>query len=367
LDLAGHALFTPHGADFQLAHRADGACVFLREDGRCRIHARDGEAAKPLACRLYPFRFVPLGSQVRVDVRFDCPSTAGNFGRPIPAYRSALLELLAQAVPEQAATLPVPPLYGAVQPTWAQLCRITETFERLLLDETLDLTRRVVACVNLAALLRQPRVITLEGRKLSELLDTVASKVREAAGTDALRRVAPPGMVRTTFRQLIGVYGRLDRVGEQAQLLRRLKLSLRMLAGTGLLPPLRDDLPAVAFAAIEQAGGIPAHGAAQVVERYLHFRFAGMGFFGRAYYQRGYLDGMNALLLTYPLICWFARVFAAGEGLPTPNAACVERALMIVDHQHGITPVLDFPSERFRTHFLCERSTLRSLVIWYGS
>jgi hypothetical protein len=33
----------------RLAHRDDGACVFLGSDGKCRIHAETGLAAKPLA------------------------------------------------------------------------------------------------------------------------------------------------------------------------------------------------------------------------------------------------------------------------------------------------------------------------------
>jgi hypothetical protein len=92
-----------------------------------------------------------------------------------------------------------------------------------------------------------------------------------------------------------------------------------------------------------------------------------LSFFGRTFYNRGYLDGMNALLLTYPLSCWFARVFARGNGLAEIDAACAEKALFVVDHQHGITPVLDMPTERFRAGMLCDRSNLRALAIWYGS
>lgn len=366
LGLAGKALLTPSHEGFQLAHRADGACVFLSEDNRCRIHARYGEAAKPLACRLYPFSFVPLGNEARVDVRFDCPATAANRGRPITAHRPELLELVKQAVPEQASALPVPPLYDDVQLTWTQLCRITATFERVLLDVSLDLTRRIMACVNLVDILRHPRTAQA-GRKLDDFLDGAAAEVQEAAVHETMRRIAPSGPQRMAFRQLLGVYGRMDQVGQKAQVGRRLNVSLRMLAGKGRVPPIREGFPPVAFAAIENARGIPVGGAAQALERYLHVHLVSMGFFGRSFYQRSYLDGMNALLLTYPLVCWLARAFAVSDGLPEPDAACVERALMLVDHQHGITPLLDIPSERFRARFLSERSVLRSLTLWYGS
>ena len=52
--------------DDRLNHRADGACVFLGPDNRCRIHSKFGAEAKPMACRIYPFTLVPAGDQWRV-------------------------------------------------------------------------------------------------------------------------------------------------------------------------------------------------------------------------------------------------------------------------------------------------------------
>src|SRR5262249_1616332 len=56
----------------------DGSCIFLSEQGRCRIHERFGSDAKPLPCRLYPFVLVPVGDEWRVGLRFACPSAAGS-------------------------------------------------------------------------------------------------------------------------------------------------------------------------------------------------------------------------------------------------------------------------------------------------
>ena len=55
----------------RLAHRSDGACVFLNDDGLCRIHDRFGEAAKPLACRVYPYAFHPKAGKLTVSLRFS--------------------------------------------------------------------------------------------------------------------------------------------------------------------------------------------------------------------------------------------------------------------------------------------------------
>jgi lysine-N-methylase len=391
LGLAGKPLFTPHGDDFQLAHHADSSCAFLQEDGRCRIHAVHGEAAKPLACRMFPFQFVPLGNQVRVDVRFNCAATSANLGRPITEHRADLLELLKTAVPaERAADMPVPPLHGSVQLTWEQLSRITKTFERVLLDVSLNITVRLTACVDLVELLREAPPEAFNGKALSEYLDeaayivtenalgdplvadtraptpTASLKGRESGGSQA-GKVAPSNTHLAAFRQVLAIYGCVDKVGVKARLWQRLTLQLRMLAGKGNVPTLQEGFPKVRFAGIENGRGIPSGDTALALERYLHVHLMAMGFFGPSFYNRSYLDGMSSLLFTYPLICWFARAYAASDGLPEINRSCVERALMIVDHQHGIASALDSPSERYRTNFLCERAVLRSLIIWYGS
>lgn len=363
----GQALFTKRGGEYQLAHRDNGHCVFLQDDGLCRIHAKFGEPAKPLACRMYPFKLVTLGQNVRVDVRFDCPSSAGNHGRPVSAHRAALQELAKIAIPDEAAALPVPPLHGKVAMTWGQLARITEFFERVLLDVSLDITRRVAACVNLADILRQSREIPPEGRKLDAYLDEAVSLVQEDAVNDPLTRVQPQPAEMLAFRQIVGVYGRIDQVGEKANVLRRLTTSVRMVSGKGAVPALRDGFPHVAFADLEESGGVPSGEAAASLERYLHTHLSSMGFFGKSFYDRSYLDGLGSLLLVYPIACWFARAFARETGQPVLDAASVQHALQIVDHQHGITPMLDLPTERVRARFLGETNVLRSLVVWYGS
>src|SRR4051812_26797456 len=49
-----------HAGHFRIRKRADGACGFLSDDNRCRIHERLGGQRKPLTCRLFPFRFHPV-------------------------------------------------------------------------------------------------------------------------------------------------------------------------------------------------------------------------------------------------------------------------------------------------------------------
>ena len=93
--------FGRRGKRYRLARAPDGACVFLDENGLCRIHSKHGEAAKPLACRLYPFAIHPSGNALRVSLRFDCPSVAANDGKPVTERRRELRHLAAAVVPER--------------------------------------------------------------------------------------------------------------------------------------------------------------------------------------------------------------------------------------------------------------------------
>ncbi|WP_048148174.1 YkgJ family cysteine cluster protein [Palaeococcus ferrophilus] len=57
----------------------DGACPFLREDGKCAIYPH-----RPLACRLYPFLLVKHGNVLEIYVRnVECPGIGHEEGRPV--------------------------------------------------------------------------------------------------------------------------------------------------------------------------------------------------------------------------------------------------------------------------------------------
>lgn len=52
--------------------RVDGACVFLDEAGRCRVHTTFGAAAKPAICRQYPLVRVRVGGGERWGIDPGC-------------------------------------------------------------------------------------------------------------------------------------------------------------------------------------------------------------------------------------------------------------------------------------------------------
>ena len=65
----------------RIRKRADGACGFLSDDNRCRIHEELGAAKKPLTCRLFPLRLSSrLATNIIVTASFNCPTIAANEG-----------------------------------------------------------------------------------------------------------------------------------------------------------------------------------------------------------------------------------------------------------------------------------------------
>ena len=236
-----------------------------------------------------------------------------------------------------------------------------------ILDYTeLDLTRRVVGCVYFATMLRQLGADALNEASREKILDAFSGAAIAAAISDPLERQAPLAMTRLSFRQLLMLYAREDRWGARSSLTRRWLYFLRMLAGQGLLPPLTAEVPPAPFAVLEEPLGFPPDHVVAPLVRYLRVRLESLGFFGAAFADFDYLDGFNALLLTYPAIFWFARAFAAGRELPFPDAACIEQAIRLINHRHGLAAEFVFPLERYHLRTLGTPIVLRKLVVWYG-
>ncbi len=359
------AIAVKKGNKYRLSHDENGQCIFLNKDGLCKIHTKFGEPEKPLPCRLYPFKLIQMGKQVRIDIRYDCLQVAGNIGKPITTQRQYLNQFIETLTTENKIGIK-PILFGKIEVEWAQLCRISESFERILNYKALSLTDRIIGCVNMTSLLYNPKIATLTGGELTQFLQTISDKIINSALNTTVKRIQPSAIVRLLFRQILVIYLREDRVGNKTELTKRLSTMLKMVNGTGTIPELREDFPIVNFLDIEQSFCRPTPDNEEIFTRYYRMRLSGLGFFGDNFYNRPFLDGLMALWLTYPVINWISRVYAVADDLDAPNKKAMVNALMIMSHQHGATPIFNLFSERIRTKFLCERPILRSLIVWYG-
>lgn len=364
-DYAGRQLFVERAGNLYFAQNGDQGCVFLDPKGGCRIHARFGLAGKPLSCRFYPHLFIPAGDGVRVDVRFDCVSVAGNKGEPLSAQRAYLESVLPEVVPE--IDLEPVPLRPGVEWSQGQLDRVSEAFDTLITADEVDLTRRVIGAVNLAVMLDTAAMAAVDEDQLDVLLAAAIAKLLDALPQDPLQRLRPPRGVRTMFRQTLGLYGRIDRISRRVPTGERLRQALALASGRGLVPKLRPEWPDVPFDRIEGEWGVPDGDAAATLVRFYRVKLAAQSFCGAGFFGEDYLPGVLALWLTYPVTLWMARLYAAGDGRQVVTDADVQLALQVVDHRHGRTPQQALPGERSRTRALCNRDILRALVVWYGS
>lgn len=78
-------------------HEAGSACVFLRDDGLCAVHARQGMEAKPDACQIFPNMVIHVpGKRARLAMRTNCRTMHESFetGQPVEEHREHVLRLL---------------------------------------------------------------------------------------------------------------------------------------------------------------------------------------------------------------------------------------------------------------------------------
>lgn len=367
--LAGTPLFVRVGAwwsrRFALNQRPSGACVFLNEQGRCRIHERFGAEAKPLACRLYPFMLIPAGKEWRVGLRFSCPSAAANRGQPAAEHR---LDFQAREFAQQTGVRPdavaPPPLRPGQQVDWSDLVRFTETLLGLLEDRRLPFERRLRQGLALARICRQAHFEKVSGPRLAELLDLLARSV-DGEVPDASALQPPSWIGRVLFRQTVAFYTRRDH-GPQRGLHRSQRTLLptaawRFVRGRGPVPRVHAALPDITFEQIEQTPSAMTPAVDQTLERYYRVKVASMQFCGATHFGLPFWDGFEGLALTLPVILWLMRA------LPEPSREqAAARAIEIVDHNFGFFSALGGVRQRLAQKILVQRGELERLMGWYS-
>jgi lysine-N-methylase len=370
-DLAGQALFVAHGPwwrrQWRLNQQADGRCVFLNDEGRCRIHAKFGGAAKPLACRLYPFILVPGGDHWRVGLRYSCPAAAASQGRPLREHADELTDYAARLQEQNAADLaqlPPPTLTGRQRVDWPDLLRFVAALGSLLRRHGEPLELRWRKCLALGQLCRQARFDQVKGGRLIEFLNLVGPSLD--AEVPPATWVPPPGWVgRVLFRQLLALYVRKD-IGPERGLAARGRLALlgaayRFARGQGPVPRVHARLPDRTFEQLEQPAGALPPAAEQVLERYYRLKVESVQFCGPTNFRLPFWAGLESLALTLPAILWLRRAFA---DLPPVDA--VTQAVRIVDNNFGFNPLLAGGRQKLALSILARFGEIERLIAWYS-
>jgi lysine-N-methylase len=369
----GEAAFARvRGGQYRLAHRADGACVFLDENNRCRIHAKFGEAAKPLACRVYPFAFFPTGERsVALGLRFDCPSAVANRGAPLKEQGRAA-QAIADLVVPSGGEARNPPWISARggRLDWTDTLRIVRGLRAIVAgsDDGTPLPVRLIHALFVAGMLGQATYEKVRGDRIDELIDTLAMAAPPETARTLGEMEEPSGLARAQFRLVAAQYSMRDSLADRGlgYRLGKALAGLRLARGKGRTPATRPGLGRVPFAEIERTTSGRNEEVDRLLARYLDLKLSGMGFCGLGCYGMDVVEGFESLVLLHPIVMFIARWLARGRGAESVELADVERAVAIIDHHHGRSPAMGMGNFRRRVRWLAEKGEIARLVAWYG-
>lgn len=375
-DLGGHEPFVTHKSwknkVHWLNHREDHSCVFLGENGRCRIHERFGYETKPLACRLFPFVLVPVADEWRVGLRFACPSVAHNKGRPIRDHDPALAEFAARLAEREGLSrrpdgslTPPPRLERRRNAEWPDVLRLVEVLLGFLRNRRDPFELRMRKCVALAETIHPLRLDRLDGRQLRDLLDVLVRTVDQETTVNPLLAPPPNWVGRVLFRQAAALYTRMDH-GPKRGMPGRGRVALflaacRFTRGQGMVPRMHQRIPPVTFEDLEKPCGPLPRDAEDILERYYTLKVGALQFCRAASYRLPFWEGFESLALTLPILLWLSRAYP-----DRPRLQAIVEALTIVDYHVGYNPVLGTRRQRLSFRILARRGELARLIAWYS-
>ncbi|HEY7119641.1 MAG TPA: YkgJ family cysteine cluster protein [Tepidisphaeraceae bacterium] len=359
------------GGRYRLAHRADGACVFLDERNRCRIHAKFGEAAKPSACRIYPFAFHPTGERsMAVAIRFDCPSAAASHGAPLSEQRRELQALRDLAVPERDDAWKAPRISAGQQLDWPDTLQIVRRFRQMICqpDNDARLATRLIHALFVAGMLGRATFDKVRGERLEELLDTLATCAPHETVAASENLPPPSSLALAQFRLTVAQYAVRDTLADTGLFYRigKALAGLRFTRGKGETPEMQPGLGRVPFSDLER----PATGNAPeidvLLERYFDVKLTGMGFCGLGCHGLNVVEGFQNLALLYPVAMYLGRWFARTRNIDAIAGSDVRNALSAIDHHHERSPLMAWGNFRNRVKWLAEKEEIGKLIGWYA-
>ena len=337
----------------------------------CRIHAKFGEAAKPLACRIYPYAFHPAGNKVTVSLRFSCPSVVGNRGRTMSQNAEEIKQLSRAVVPEGDEQLPPPAVSPHERVGWPDFLRFVDVIDATLAPAGVPITIKLQRVLFWLNLVEQSRFDKLSGERLTEFLSLIRQAADDEVPLAPSRDCSPPSPVaKVQFRLLTAQYARKDTAGDLANgwrgRWRLFRAALRFARGQGHVPTLQPVFREIPFDTLEQPFGFPAE-CEELWTRYFRVKVRGLHFCGPAYYGVPLVAGFQSLALIFPATLWIARWLAASQHRSRLMPDDVAQALTISDHHHGYSPIFGSFGFRRRVRTLAQLGEIPKLIRWYSA
>ena len=349
----------------RLGHQADGACVFLDSAGRCRIHLKFGEAAKPLACRLYPLVFHPTGKKFVVGLRFSCPSAVADRGRPMIELGTDILKLAQQVLPEDYEEILPPPVLAEPVAEWPDLLRFTHWLDQTLAPADIPVALKLLRALHWLSAVERGCLDQITGESADEILEALVQSSAKKLPALPRETKKPTRFGRLILRLLVLEHARTVTVADtdvrSGQHWKMFIAAMKFFPSNGSTPALRPELGRVGFAKIENNFGPLSANAEQLLTRYFRVKIQSLHFCGKGFYDRPLIEGFRNLALVYPITIWLTRWLAVSAGRTSVADADVMRAISLVDCHFGFSPYLSW-----RTRLLQQRDDIVRLCQSYA-
>jgi lysine-N-methylase len=343
-----------------LAQRADGACVFLTDAGRCRIHEEFGAEAKPRVCQLFPLQAVASDRGAVVTVRRSCPSAAADRGRPLAEHVGGLKRLLAAQFGGVAAPRRAPPIVRGVRRSWDEFHAVADALGRLLADARWPLVRRVVHGLRFCALLEECQWKRVDADAVGELATMLERSAPADVGELFAERRPPSPQAARLFRRLGAHFVRCVPGGPPMRGLRDQwragRMSGRVARACDALPVVHAKFPAARIEQLERPLGALGEDVLRPLSRFMEAHALSQQY-ALAEPKAPLTSSFYRLAFTYPVALWMLR-WLAGD-----RAATAEDTVeIVVALERGYV----LPALGSAAGMLARSGELERMVAWYG-
>lgn len=357
---------------YALAKRENSDCVFLNDENLCLIHKHYGLKAKPIACQLYPYVFTPVGTEIRVGLRFDCPGVCQSGGASVTDAKKELARMARHLLPKGIDVVPPPAIRPGQEVSVSRFDKINDVLLKIVTSNAMSLADRLQWLRQYLDHLDKVKwdklpgedfddiVTMLKGGSLGEIQDRnqdarpITGKPRKLLGQIFFLLSHPPEIItlrKKGFTQSMAVK------------LKRLRAMTQLGRVNGLLPGLRPDWPECDMCALEESFGEFPDDVEDFLERYLICRIGGVNYCGRNFYNYSLIEGARTLILAMITIGWLMRIEALKAGRSHIQLTDAHNAIITLDGNLGYGKALNTGPAKMRLGYLSEY--LEPFIDWY--
>ena len=376
----------------------DGACVFLGDNGLCKVHAEFGLEAKPLACQFFPFMLSPNVRDTHVGISFACGSVVASKGAELESHRGdvrRMSELLPASAP-----MPVH-LQGKLIASESEVATIETALDGWLCKKNISPALRYQGLAWLITSLLQANLGNVRGEKFRQLVSTLSDAVEQEL--PLLDWPEPTPRAWKLLRQAVFTriedpkIGDLLKRGKVASVFGQWSRSRKWAAGTGITPQ-TAGFSSIDFARFESTAGVfanqvdgdgqpqmtPMHDASthslaaqscavmlqqpdaaamdDLLQRWIRATILGGRAWGSGLYGLPIDQGLGLIMVNLLTALWLARFHAAGRGAQHVSLLDLQVAVGRVDRTSGRAVWLATAGERLRVKWLSHSDSLRLLA-----